>query len=78
MKRHNSCDSHNTKLNRLNKIFGVGLKGAGISIVILLLANFINQKLDGPTIISHSIFRKSVGKDSHIECTGENFLKSLQ
>jgi hypothetical protein len=42
-------------------MFGVGLKGAGISIVLLLLAIFINQKLDGSSIINHSIILKIVG-----------------
>ena len=59
MKRNNNFDS--PKLNKLNKIFGVGLKGAGISIVLLLLAIFINQKLDGSSIINHSIILKIVG-----------------
>ena len=59
MKRNNNCDD--PKLNRLNKIFGVGLKGAGISIMLLLLAIFINQKLDGSSIINHSIILKLVG-----------------
>ena len=59
MKRNNNCDD--PKLNRLNKIFGVGLKGAGISIVLLFLAIFINQKLDGSSIINHSILLKLVG-----------------
>ena len=59
MKRNNNFDS--PKLNKLNKIFGVGLKGAGISIVLLLLAIFINQKLDGSSIINHSIILKLVG-----------------
>jgi hypothetical protein len=45
----NHCDS-TTKVSRLNKIFGVDLKGAGISIVLLLLAIFTNQKLDGSSI----------------------------
>ncbi len=59
MKRNNNFDS--PKLNKLNKIFGVGLKGAGISIVLLLLAIFINQKLDGSSIINHSLILKLAG-----------------
>jgi protein-S-isoprenylcysteine O-methyltransferase Ste14 len=59
MNRNSNFDS--PKLNRLNKMFGVGLKGAGISIMLLLLAIFINQKLDGSSIINHSIILKLVG-----------------
>ena len=59
MNRNRNFDS--PKLNRLNKMFGVGLKGAGISIMLLLLAIFINQKLDGSSIINHSIILKIVG-----------------
>jgi protein-S-isoprenylcysteine O-methyltransferase Ste14 len=48
-------------LSKANKIFGVGLKGAGIGLMSLLIAFLIDKELDGLIIMNCAIFLIFVG-----------------
>jgi protein-S-isoprenylcysteine O-methyltransferase Ste14 len=49
------------KLKRLEKIFGVGLKGALISLVSLVIVIYVDQRTIKTTITDHSFFIKTAG-----------------
>jgi protein-S-isoprenylcysteine O-methyltransferase Ste14 len=49
------------KMDKLLKIFGVGLKGGVISLALLLLFIFVNKMMGSPTIMAHSLFIKVAG-----------------
>ena len=48
-------------LKGLEKIVGIGLKGAAISLTLLMIAVSVDQKINSQAIIAHSLFMKTAG-----------------